>query len=60
MPTLLVRGENSEELSRENYQRMLASNSMLQGVEIPNAGHWVHADQTQAFVETLKEFAGGF
>jgi Predicted hydrolases or acyltransferases (alpha/beta hydrolase superfamily) len=60
MPTLIIRGENSPELSRENYHRMLDSNRMLRGVEIPQAAHWVHADQPQVFVETIKEFVGGF
>ncbi|WP_374029285.1 alpha/beta fold hydrolase [Bdellovibrio bacteriovorus] len=60
VPTLLVRGANSRELSRENYEKMLASNSMIKGVEIPGAGHWVHSDQPQAFIETLKVFVGGF
>ena len=60
VPTLVIRGENSAELSRENYQRMLDSNPMLHGVEIPQAGHWVHADQPQAFVEAVKNFVGGF
>lgn len=60
MPTLLVRGANSKELSRENYEKMLASNPMIKGVEIPGAGHWVHSDQPQAFIEVLKSFVGGF
>lgn len=60
MPTLLVRGANSKELSRETYEQMLAINPVIKGVEIPNAGHWVHSDQPQAFTEQLKLFVGGF
>lgn len=60
VPTLLVRGANSRELSRENYDKMLAHNPMIKGVEIPQAGHWVHSDQPQAFTEALKMFVGGF
>ncbi|XGC80483.1 alpha/beta fold hydrolase [Bdellovibrio bacteriovorus] len=60
VPTLLVRGENSKELSPENYEKMLASNPMIKGVVIPNAGHWVHSDQAQPFIEALKLFVGGF
>lgn len=60
-PTLLVRGANSKELSQESYQRMLDSNRpMMTGVEIPGAGHWVHSDQPQAFIEAIKMFVGGF
>lgn len=60
MPTLLVRGERSQELSRESYQKMLGSNPLIKGVEIPEAGHWVHSDQPQAFLHEIKQFVGGF
>lgn len=60
VPTLLVRGERSQELSHANYVDMLACNSMIKGVEIPNAGHWVHSDQPQAFIEALRMFVGVF
>lgn len=56
VPTLLIRGENSRELSKETYERMLAENPLIQGVEIAKAGHWVHADQPLLFVEALKNF----
>jgi len=57
MPTLVVRGEKSQELSSEIFKRMIASNPNITGVEIPNAGHWVHADQSARFAETVLEFA---
>jgi pimeloyl-ACP methyl ester carboxylesterase len=60
MPTLWVRGAESRELSRENYEKVLATNPLVQGVEIPNAGHWVHADQADLFTQALKDFVGGF
>ncbi|MDG0815295.1 alpha/beta fold hydrolase [Bdellovibrio svalbardensis] len=60
VPTLLIRGESSQELSQQNYEAMLASNPMIKGVVIPGAGHWVHSDQAQAFVEALKSFVGDF
>lgn len=60
MPTLLIRGERSKELSHETYQEMLASNPLIKGVEIAGAGHWVHSDQVQAFVQALKSFVGDF
>lgn len=60
VPTLLIRGANSKELSRENYEGMLASNPLIKGVEIPGAGHWVHSDQPQPFIEALKVFVGDF
>jgi esterase len=60
VPTLYVRGELSKELSRENFEKVLASNPMIKGVEIPSAGHWVHSDQPQAFIGALKQFVGNF
>lgn len=57
-PTLLVRGEQSDELSHEVYQRCLEINPRVQGVEIPEAGHWVHFDQPEAFIKVLTDFLG--
>ena len=54
VPTLLIRGETSEELDSEVYQRVLAENQHIKGLEIAGAGHWVHYDQLSAFVEALK------
>ncbi len=56
MPTLLVRGEVSETLPLDVYQRMLEANHLIRGVEIPGAGHWVHADQPEEFSRLLGQF----
>lgn len=58
MPVLLIRGRESQELSPEVYARMLGANKMIKGVELGPSGHWVHADQPQAFIEALKDFVG--
>jgi esterase len=60
MPTLLIRGENSKELSSESYKKMLDLNEVIRGVEISQAGHWVHSDQPQDFLTAIKSFVGGF
>jgi pimeloyl-ACP methyl ester carboxylesterase len=60
VPTLWVRGENSGTLDREDFEKVLSINPLIQGVEIKDAGHWVHADQPLAFVEAIKQFVGGF
>ena len=57
VPTLVIRGETSAELSSDEFKRMVASNPRIQGIEIPGAGHWVHADQPQKFTEIIKDFA---
>lgn len=55
-PTLLMRGENSNDLLKSDYQKMLESNKLIQGVEIQGAGHWIHAEQPLKFVEALRNF----
>jgi pimeloyl-ACP methyl ester carboxylesterase len=56
MPTLVIRGEHSPDLPRPVYDRMLATLPSAKGVEIPGSGHWVHFEQTAAFIRVLKEF----
>lgn len=60
MPTLWIRGAESRELSAESFARIQQANPMITGVEIPNAGHWVHSEQPALFLQALKDFAGGF
>lgn len=60
IPTLWLRGENSKEFSRENFERVLSSNKLIQGVEIPEAGHWIHSEKPSEFTEALRNFVGGF
>lgn len=55
-PTLLIRGERSDELDEQTYNKMLQTNPNAQGVVIADAGHWVHFDQPVAFIESLKSF----
>lgn len=56
MPTLIIRGEQSKELSQDVYRQMLVSNPRIQGVEISNAGHWVHSDQPEEFLMAIRKF----
>lgn len=60
VPTLLIRGEDSPELTAATYARMLETNKMIHGVIVPKAGHWVHADQPQLVLNAIKQFVGGF
>ncbi|CAN5392291.1 alpha/beta hydrolase [soil metagenome] len=60
-PTLVVRGERSTELPREVYQKMLkvggrVGGGQMEGVEITDAGHWVHSEQTEAFNSAVDRF----
>jgi esterase len=58
MPTLFIRGENSNDLKPEVFQKVLRANPRIRGVEIHNAGHWVHSDQPEEFLRVLKDFVG--
>ena len=59
VPTLLIRGEHSDQLSQKDYETVLQMNRRLKGVTIPKSGHWVHADQPKLFAETVKNFLNG-
>lgn len=56
VPTLLVRGEKSKDLSPETYKEMLARQTHAKGVEIADSGHWIHFDKPDEFIEVLKNF----
>ncbi len=58
-PTLLIRGERSNDLPREIFEKMLVANPRINGIEIPNAGHWVHSEQFEAFMGALRPFLNG-
>lgn len=58
MPVLLIRGENSHVLSHETYEKMLQSNPKIAGVEIKQAGHWIHYEKYEEFTSILREFLG--
>lgn len=54
--TLFIRGEKSDYILDEDWPdiKMLFPNAFLQTIE--NAGHWVHAEQQDAFVDSVNEF----
>lgn len=56
VPTLVIRGSQSTDLSREVFDRMLQANPKIRGAQIEGAGHWVHFDQPQAFIALLQAF----
>lgn len=56
VPTLYLRGEKSTDLSKEMFNEILRRNPAIRGREIKGAGHWIHFDQPEAFIEALNEF----
>jgi esterase len=59
MPTLVLRGELSTDLPRPVFEKMLKLNSLIEGVEISGAGHWIHSDRPDVFIEALRRFFKG-
>lgn len=56
MPTLLLRGENSQDFPRELFKEVLSRNPRIEGIEVARAGHWVHVDSPQATLEAINHF----
>jgi len=56
VPTLVIRGETSELLKANEADDMAASGQNCRLVTIPNAGHRVHGDQPDAFLEAVMPF----
>ncbi len=56
MPTLVIRGETSKELTHDVFKQMTLANPRVEGVEISNAGHWVHSDQPEEFLRVIRKF----
>ncbi len=56
VPTLIIRGEKSKDLTQAVYEEMLESNPNFRGVVIPRAGHWVHADKPAEVAAAIREF----
>ena len=54
-PCIFILGANSKYL-KEDYISMVQEH--FPNVSIPNAGHWVHADNPAAFLEALNLFLG--
>lgn len=55
-PTLLLRGQNSKNLSTEKLTQMLHACPQAQGREIPAAGHHVFLDQPSLFLDIVTNF----
>lgn len=55
-PTLLIRGARSREFPADEAERMAKVRPNVELVTIPNAGHYVHAEQPAAFTEALDRF----
>ena len=56
-PVLFVKGANSDYILDEDYDTTIQNIfPYAELVTIPNAGHWVHAEQTSLLIKTLMYF----
>ena len=55
-PGLILRGERSAHFLKSDFERAGLLNPLFQIKEIKNSGHWIHADQPQAFIQTAQGF----
>ena len=54
--TLVLRGGRSDYLQPEMLAGMQQLNACIQGMSIPDAGHYVHDDQPELFNQTVRTF----
>lgn len=55
-PVLLLKGENSNYVSTDEAEALLMFFPLLREEEIADAGHWLHAEQPDAFYHKTMEF----
>jgi len=58
-PTLLISGEHSGYVKPEDFEQMKIVFPLITRIIIPQAGHWIHADQPVKLKEVLAEFLAG-
>lgn len=56
VPTLFISGEKSNYVTDNDWQQIKSFYPNAKHVVIDNAGHWVHADQPDIFVEQVNRF----
>ena len=57
-PTLFLSGENSNYITPQDRETILRLFPKAQIQTLPNAGHWLHAEQPQLFYNTLTQWMG--
>ena len=55
-PVLFISGANSDYIRTEDHQLIRSIFPVAEFVTIPNAGHWVHAEQPALLVKNIKYF----
>lgn len=55
-PTLFVQGTESDYIMKADYENIIGKFPKAEIVSIAGAGHWVHADKPEEFLEAILEF----
>jgi pimeloyl-ACP methyl ester carboxylesterase len=55
-PALFIRGGKSDYIKNEDWIAIKEHFTEAELVTVANAGHWVHADATDVFLENVMEF----
>ncbi len=55
-PVLFIKGENSEYISGQDIEAIELVFPYAEIETIPNAGHWLHAEQPDEFLRIVREF----
>jgi len=58
-PTLFLKGGNSDYITNEDDKLIRTIFTYAEIETIPNAGHWLHAEQPEIFVKKILEFIFG-
>lgn len=56
IPTLFVRGEKSDYIQESDFNQIQEMFPRSYVETIPNAGHWIHAEQPQLFLKCILNF----
>jgi pimeloyl-ACP methyl ester carboxylesterase len=56
IPCLVIRGSESDYISDKDYQSISETFSESELLTISGAGHWVHADQPELFIDAIRSF----
>jgi pimeloyl-ACP methyl ester carboxylesterase len=55
-PLLFIKGKNSGYLRKEEFENISHFFPHAELAEIAGAGHWVHAEQPDEFLKTIRNF----
>jgi pimeloyl-ACP methyl ester carboxylesterase len=55
-PTLFIKGEQSDYISKNDFSTIDFIFTTYKIIEIPNAGHWLHAEQPKLVLSNLNSF----